>query len=75
VRDLQGQETGAAERERASAEDWLGKWAINLMLINGLKRGNSAGRALPEGKCSRAGAGVSKFGALAALSRRCRLRA
>jgi len=34
VRDLAGQELALPSWERAVAEDWLGKWAMNLMLIN-----------------------------------------
>src|ERR1700745_3264697 len=34
VRDLGGQELALPSWERAVAEDWLGKWAMNLMLIN-----------------------------------------
>src|ERR1700745_4504985 len=34
VRDLEGHELALPSWERAVAEDWLGKWAMNLMLIN-----------------------------------------
>ena len=34
VRDLAGQEFVLPSWDRAVAEDWLGKWAMNLMLIN-----------------------------------------
>ena len=34
VRDLAGQELALRSWDRAIAEDWLGKWAMNLMLIN-----------------------------------------
>jgi hypothetical protein len=34
VRDLAGQELSLPSWDRAVAEDWLGKWAMNLMLIN-----------------------------------------
>jgi hypothetical protein len=34
VRDLSGQELSLPSWDRAVAEDWLGKWAMNLMLIN-----------------------------------------
>jgi hypothetical protein len=43
VRDLAGRELVLPSWDRAVAEDWLGKWAMNLMLING-RRGNSAAR-------------------------------
>jgi uncharacterized protein len=33
VRDLAGQELALPSWDRAIAEDWLGKWAMNLMLI------------------------------------------
>jgi hypothetical protein len=34
VRDLAGQELSLPSWDRAVTEDWLGKWAMNLMLIN-----------------------------------------
>ena len=34
VRDLAGRELALPSWERAVAEDWLGKWAMSLMLIN-----------------------------------------
>jgi hypothetical protein len=44
VRDLAGRELMLPSWDRAVAEDWLGKWAMNLMLINMSRRGNSAAR-------------------------------
>jgi putative transposase len=38
VRDLAGQELALPSWDRAVTEDWLGKWAMNLMLINVLTR-------------------------------------
>jgi hypothetical protein len=38
VRNLAGQELALPSWEHAVAEDWLGKWAMNLMLINVSKR-------------------------------------
>ena len=43
VRGLAGQELSLPSWEHAVAEDWLGKWAMNLMLIK-CRRGNSAER-------------------------------
>ena len=50
--------------ERAVAEDWLGKWAMNLMLINVSTRKFRRAVRLPEGDVpAPAGAGVSKSAA------------
>jgi putative transposase len=61
VRDLAGQELALPSWEHAVAEDWLGKWAMNLMLINVSTRKFRRAVRLPEGDVpAPAGAGVSK---------------
>src|SRR5271167_3466470 len=50
--------------EAALAEDWLGKWALNLMLINVSTRKFGRAMRLPEGDVPAAkGAGLSKSAA------------
>src|SRR5260370_33173789 len=64
VRDLEGHELALPCWERAVAEDWLGKWAMNLMLINVSTRKFRRAVRLPEGDVpAPAGAGVSKSAA------------
>src|SRR5450432_204283 len=64
VRDLEGQELALPSWDRAVAEDWLGKWAMNLMLINVSTRKFRRAVRLPEGDVpAPAGAGVSKSAA------------
>ena len=64
MRDLAGQELALPSWERAVAEDWLGKWAMNLMLINVSTRKFRRAVRLPEGDVpAPAGAGVSKSAA------------
>ena len=64
VRDLSGQELSLPSWDRAVAEDWLGKWAMNLMLINVSTRKFRRAVRLPEGDVpAPAGAGVSKSAA------------
>ena len=64
VRDLAGQELALPSWEHAVAEDWLGKWAMNLMLINVSTRKFRRSVRLPEGDVpAPAGAGVSKSAA------------
>jgi transposase-like protein len=64
VRDLAGQELALPSWEHAVAEDWLGKWAMNLMLINVSTRKFRRAVRLPEGDVpAPAGAGVSKSAA------------
>jgi putative transposase len=64
VRDLAGQELALPSWERAVAEDWLGKWAMNLMLINVSTRKFRRAVRLPEGDVpAPAGSGVSKSAA------------
>jgi transposase-like protein len=72
VRGLAGKELALPSWERAVAEDWLGQWAMNLMLINVSTRKIRRAVRLPEGDVpAPAGAGVSKSAAsrhLVALS-------
>jgi len=64
VRDLGGRELTLPSWERAVAEDWLGKWAMSLMLINVSTRKFRRAVRLPEGDVpAPAGAGVSKSAA------------
>lgn len=61
VRDFAGRELALPSWEQAVAEDWLGKWAMNLMLINVSTRKFRRAVRLPEGDVpAPAGAGVSK---------------
>jgi len=61
VRDFDGQELPLPSWERASEEDWLGRWAMNLMLINVSTRKFRRAVRLPEGDVPvPLGAGVSK---------------
>src|SRR3979409_1782826 len=73
VRGLNGKELPLASWEQAVDEDWLGQWAMNLMLINVSTRKFRRAVRLPEGDVpAPAGAGGSKaaasrpFGALSA---------
>src|SRR5882762_9777176 len=64
VRDLAGQELALPSWDGAVAEDWLGKWAMNLMLINVSTRKFRRAVRLPEGDVpAPTGAGVSKSAA------------
>ena len=64
VRDFAGKELVLSSWEQAVAEDWLGKWAMNLMLINVSTRKFARAVRLPEGDVPAApGAGVSKSAA------------
>ena len=64
VRDFDGKELSLPSWERASEEDWLGRWAMNLMLINVSTRKFRRAVRLPEGDVpAPAGAGVSKSAA------------
>jgi putative transposase len=64
VRDLEGKEVSLPSWEQAVEEDWLGKWAMNLMLINVSTRKFRRAVRLPEGDVpAPAGAGVSKSAA------------
>ena len=67
VRARGGQEMALPSWETAQAEDWLGRWALSLMLINVSTRRFGRAVRLPEGDIPASdGAGVSK----SAVSRR-----
>jgi transposase-like protein len=64
VRDLAGKELALPSWQQAVDEDWLGKWAMNLMLINVSTRKFRRAVRLPEGDVpAPAGSGVSKSAA------------
>jgi putative transposase len=64
VRDLDGKEVVLPSWQHATEEDWLGRWAMNLMLINVSTRKFRRAVRLPEGDVpAPAGAGVSKSAA------------
>jgi putative transposase len=64
VRELDGNELTLESWQQAVGEDWLGKWAMNLMLINVSTRKFRRAVRLPEGDVpAPAGAGVSKSAA------------
>ena len=64
VRDFAGRELVLPSWERAIAEDWLGKWAMNLMLLNVSTRKFRRAVRLPEGDVpAPTGCGVSKSAA------------
>ena len=67
VRARSGAEEVLPSWQAAQAEDWLGRWAMNLMLINVSTRRFGRAVRLPEGDiAATAGSGVSK----SAVSRR-----
>ena len=49
MRDFDGRELTLPSWEQAVADDWLGKWAMNLMLINVSTRKFRRAVRLPEG--------------------------
>src|SRR5712671_4845468 len=64
VRGLDGKELPLTSWEQAVDEDWLGAWAMNLMLINVSTRTFRRAVRLPEGDVpAPAGSGVSKSAA------------
>jgi transposase-like protein len=64
VRARNGRELALPSWEAAQAEDWLGRWAMNLMLINVSTRRFGRAVRLPEGDIpAPPGAGVSKSAA------------
>jgi hypothetical protein len=64
VRDLTGQELALPSWDGAVTEDWLGKWAMNLMLINVSTRKFRRAVRLPGGDVpAPTGDGVSKSAA------------
>ncbi len=64
LREPGGREVTLPSWERATAEDWLGRWAMNLMLIGVSTRRFGRAVRLPEGDVpAQTGAGVSKSAA------------
>jgi putative transposase len=64
VRGCDGKELSLASWDQAASEDWLGKWAMNLMLINVSTRKFKRAVRLPEGDLAViAGDGTSKSAA------------
>lgn len=64
VRERGGREVVLPSWERAVGEDWLGRWAMNLMLIGVTTRRFGRAVRLPEGDVpAGAGAGLSKSAA------------
>jgi putative transposase len=49
VRSFDGREVTLPSWTAAQAEDWLGRWAMNLMLINVSTRKFARSVRLPEG--------------------------
>jgi putative transposase len=67
LRGFDGKEVAVPSWEAAVAQDWLGKWSMNQMLINVATRKFARSVRLPEGDVpTPAGAGLSK----SAVSRR-----
>ena len=61
VRGVDGREITIPSWETAAQEDWLGRWAMNLMLINVSTRRFGRAVRLPEGDVpAPSGSGVSK---------------
>ncbi len=64
VRGVGGREVPIPSWDRAMSEDWLGRWAMNLMLINVSTRRFARAVRLPEGDVpADPGSGVSKSAA------------
>src|SRR5271168_4701089 len=64
LRGFDGKELAVPSWEAAVAQDWLGKWSMNQMLINVATRKFARSVRLPEGDVSAsAGAGLSKSAA------------
>ena len=64
LRGFDGKELALPSWERALTEDWLGKWAMNQMLINVSTRKFQRSMRLPEGDVpAKKGAGLSKSAA------------
>jgi hypothetical protein len=75
VRDLAGQELSLPSWDRAVAEDWLGKWAMNLMLINVSTRKFRERCGFPRAMFRRRRGPACRSRRLRGTSWRCRLRA
>src|SRR5450755_2427189 len=64
IRGVDGREIAIPSWEGAAAEDWLGRWAMNQMLINVSTRKFASSVRLPEGDIAAgAGTGLSKSAA------------
>jgi putative transposase len=64
VRGVDGREMAIPSWNRATSEDWLGRWAMNLMLINVSTRRFGRAVRLPEGDVpAEHGSGLSKSAA------------
>ncbi len=64
VRGMDGREVPVPSWQEAIGQDWLGRWAMNLMLINVSTRRFGRAVRLPEGDVpSNPGSGVSKSAA------------
>ena len=64
LRSFEGKEQALPSWEASVAEDWLGKWAMNQMLINVATRKFARSVRLPAGEVpAPAGAGLSKSAA------------
>jgi transposase-like protein len=64
LREIDGHEVPIPSWQTALGEDWLGRWAMNLMLINVSTRRFGRAVRLPEGDVpAAAGAGLSKSAA------------
>ena len=64
VRRVDGREMALPSWDRATSEDWLGRWAMNLMLINVSTRRFGRAVRLPEGDVpARHGSGLTKSAA------------
>ena len=64
LREPGGREVTLPSWERATSEDWLGRWAMNLMLIGVSTRRFGRAVRLPQGDVpAQTGAGVSKSAA------------
>ena len=64
VRSVDGREVPLPSWDQATAEDWLGRWTMNLMLINVSTRRFGRAVRLPEGDVPAGpGSGVSKSAA------------
>lgn len=64
VRGVDGREVSVPSWNQATSEDWLGRWAMNLMLINVSTRRFGRAVRLPEGDVPAGpGSGVSKSAA------------
>ena len=75
VRDLAGQELALPSWDRAVAEDWLGKWAMNLMLINVSTRKFRRACGFPRAMFRQRPGPACRSLRLRATSWHCRLRA